>query len=115
MENKIGIKLVETLSGIIDIGLDTEAADQRPYAVYSVRVGEDRTKGGVYRLNGTMDVTIYADTYAQVEQLAVSIKAAVASDMLNPEFRHSLDNEFSDSRGGVWEYHLEYNVSQYKI
>ena len=47
MTNTIAEKLVDTLDGIVDIGLDEEGTPGRPYAVYTLDVAPVYTKDGL--------------------------------------------------------------------
>lgn len=115
MENKIGEKLVEVLTNIVNITPDEEATLTRPYAVYSLDTAPTYTKNGVTKISGTLEINIYSDTFNEMDSLAIRVMNAITAGMMNSEFRAIISSSGSSCQEGIHKYKIIYMVAQYRI
>lgn len=115
MTNTIAEKLVDTLDGIVDIGLDEEGTPGRPYAVYTLDVAPVYTKDGIYKLAGTLEIRIYGKAFGEVDAMTDLVRSAVASRMRCEEYRTHLNSDQSDETDDMYRHTLEYAVAQYNV
>lgn len=97
----------------IALNKDEAVTNQRPYSVYSLNVRPFSTKAGVYKMSGSMTITTYADSYSTGNNNNDTIKTTLASSMNTSSYRCTQINERSECVDGVWQFVLEYNISQY--
>lgn len=115
MTNTIGTYVCTTLAEIIPIMLDEDVTNDLPYAVYAVQVAESCSKAGAFKLSGTLRIRVYADDYATAKDKGTAIKAALFPALRTEQYRGALQNEMSECVDGVWQYDLDYTVSQYSV
>jgi len=97
----------------VTMNKDEAVTNQRPYSVYSMNVRPFSTKAGVYKMSGSMTITTYADSYSTGSTINDTIITTLASSMNTSVFRCTQTNEHSECIDGVWQFVLEYNISQY--
>ena len=115
MTQTIGAKLVAACSQIIPVTLTEEAIDSLPYAVYTLRLSELRTKcGGTVALRGTMEITVYADDYNTAKTKADGIVAAVEG-FQDSRYHARLTNTYPTCVNGIWSHYMEYSVAEYAV
>ena len=114
MNETIGNKLKQTIGEIVDISLNRDATQRKPYAVYSLDVAPSYDKAGVYKYSGTLEITIYTSTFAEGETMATQILAAINRSMQNQEYRTLIISKTSTSNNGTFIQSIEYNIAQYR-
>lgn len=114
MTETIGGKLVQVLTGIIDIGEDQDGKTALPYAVYSLDVAPAYVKGRIYKISGTLNIYIYADTASEARSIQDQVVTAIADQMQNDQYRSRLVSASSNDDNGKYVQTLEYSISQIK-
>ena len=114
MTESIGGKLVQVLSGIIDIGLDQDGQQALPYAVYSLDVAPYYVKGSIYKYSGTMYIYIYANRASDARELQEQVVAAIALQMQDAQYRSRLLSASSGDDNGKYVQTLEFSITQVK-
>ncbi|MCQ2137887.1 MAG: hypothetical protein MJY60_04195 [Bacteroidales bacterium] len=115
MTNEIGTYIVSQLSSVISIMLTEDESTQHPYAVYALELSEETTKAGPYKLSGTLEIYVYADTYATLKSKSDSIRSTLATALRTEKFRGSLRSSSNRCDDGIWSCSLEYAVAQYNV
>lgn len=112
MNESIGNKLAQVLSGICPV-FENEAGTQHlPYAVYTLDTEPTYVKGGTSKIAGTLMLYIYARTAASALAIRQSVESAIATDMQGGQYRSKLRSATSDNDDESYMQTLEYFIAQ---
>lgn len=114
MRDTTGEKLNELIAPIVPFFFAEAETDSRPYAVYTKTTEPVYTKDGLHHFASAVDIFIYAETFAQSEEIAEAVRSAIHSGMRNATYSARLVDDENQCLEGVWSFSLTYNIKQYK-
>lgn len=108
--NRIGQKLVETISPIIDISYLQAEVSVFPYCAYDIESQSPvRDKQGIRAYTASVSIYVVAKKESQADELKNKIIDALKNDN---SWGFILQNTTATTDSGHWSYRLEYSITQ---
>lgn len=113
MTQTITTTLVDTCKNICPFFLSEAEESDYPYAVYDVVLTPHRTKDGIYKYVGAIDIFSISEDADEAQSNANAIEEAIASDMNSGNFISKLLDCQKQCQNGVWIIGLRYNITEF--
>lgn len=108
--SKVGEKIVELISPIIEVSLMQAEVDKFPYCAYEIDAEvPQRSKAGILGYKTDLSIYIVAKTESQAAEIAERITSVLPR---NNTWDFALQNKTPATDSGHWMYKLEYSVTQ---
>ena len=112
MTEQIKDALVAAIGDIAPVFLDEAEVDEFHFVTYDITITPFYTKDGVYKLVADVRLYCISNDPDQAKAISASVKAAIADQMTEGQFRAVEVNETPKCYEGIWDIETNFQITQ---
>lgn len=112
MTETIGQQLVALMGPYVETFYSEAETESYPYAVYDQVVTPSRTKDSVYKLTSACVLSLYSDSFDEVDGLLETIQPVLMDGLNTSPYSAIINSVRKECEEGIWSITLDLTIKQ---